>query len=59
MFTVSEVADQTELAMVMKARPYKLLAKPGMPMIRGMIVRAIVDDLHAVQDWCAIPHLMP
>ena len=54
-FTVSAVADQTELAMVMEARPYKLLAKLGMPMIRGMIVRAIEDDMDAVKAWCEQP----
>ena len=52
-FSVQQKDDgAVELKMVMDARPYKLLARVGNKLIKGMIARAIEDDMDAVKRWC-------
>lgn len=51
-FTVRQEGDEVELQMVMEARAYKLLARLLNPMIKGMIRKAIEQDLDAVKVWC-------
>jgi uncharacterized protein YndB with AHSA1/START domain len=41
-----------ELSLVMTAEAYKIVAKVLNPLIRGMVRRAIEDDLDAVKAYC-------
>lgn len=52
LFTTRVNDGGTELAMVMEARPHKLLARLSTPMIKGMVTRAIEADLEAVKEYC-------
>lgn len=45
-------SGETRLSLVMDARPYKLLARLSVPMIRRMIRKAVEDDLRAVKEYC-------
>jgi len=51
-FTVEPKGDQTELTMTMDANAYKLLPKLVNPMIRGMIQKAVEEDMDAVKTFC-------
>jgi carbon monoxide dehydrogenase subunit G len=51
-FTVVELGGQVELKMVMEARAYKLAAKLFNPLIKGMIRKAIEQDMDAVKAHC-------
>ena len=52
LFTTRPAEGGTELGMVMEARPHRLLARISTPMIKGMVARAIEDDLEAVKEYC-------
>lgn len=52
LFTVQPANGETELAMVMEARPHTLLARVSTPMIKGMVAKAIQADLEAVKEYC-------
>lgn len=52
LFSVADDDGHTQLTVVMMARPYKTLARLMTPMIRGMIQKAITDDMHAVKAFC-------
>ncbi len=42
----------TELSMAMDARPHKLLARIVMPLIKGMVTKAVVADMDKLKAWC-------
>ena len=54
-FTVAPVGDQTRLDMVMDAKAYKLLPKLMNPIIKGMIQKAIEQDMDSVKIYCETP----
>lgn len=43
---------QTELTMVMDARPHKLSAKLMNPLIKGMVKKALEQDMDSVKSYC-------
>jgi len=49
---VSKKDGITELAMTMDARPHKLLARIVMPLIKGMVTKAVVADMDKLKAWC-------
>ena len=51
-FAVKNIAGQTELSLVMEARPYKFLPKLMNPMIKGMLQKALESDMDAVKAYC-------
>lgn len=51
-FTVAEKNGATELALVMEANPYKLIAKLTTPLISGMVKKALENDMDAVKTYC-------
>lgn len=51
-FTTSAKDGGTELTLEMDARPYKLMPKIIMPMILGMIAKAVEKDMDAVKEYC-------
>lgn len=51
-FTVKPAEGHTELNMTMDAKPYKFLPKLMNPMFKGMIVKALEDDMDAVKTYC-------
>ena len=52
-FSVTPVADgrATRLAMVMDARPYRLLARLMVPLMKSVVAKAIAADLDAVKSY--------
>jgi len=50
-FTVREVAGGTELTLGMEARPHSLLAKAAVPLMQGMVKRALEKDVDAVTAY--------
>ena len=50
--TVKTVDDKTDLTMVMDAIPHKLAQKMMIPMIKGMISKALEKDMDAVKTYC-------
>ena len=50
-FTVEEDGDGTRLAMVMEARPYKLVSRLVTPLMKGVVAKAIAADLDAVKAY--------
>lgn len=55
-FTVAPIDDdRTRLHLVMKARPYRLLAKLFVPVFRGMVAKAVASDMDAVKAYCERP----
>jgi len=52
-FTVKPAEEgRVTLTMTMEARAYKLLARLMNPLIKGMIKKAIQDDMAAVKAYC-------
>jgi carbon monoxide dehydrogenase subunit G len=51
-FTVEEKDGKTELNMVMDARTTKLLAKMMIPLVMGMIRKAVEGDMDSVKAYC-------
>ena len=51
-FTVKRVDGHTELTLVMDARPHKFMQKTMIPMIKGMISKALEKDMDAVKTYC-------
>lgn len=51
-FTVKPMGASTELFMVMKAKPYKLLARLMTPLFSGLVRKAIKSDMDAVKAHC-------
>ncbi len=55
-FSVEPIGtERTQLTMIMDAKAYKLRARLINPLIRGMIARAIEDDMDAVKVYCEYP----
>ena len=50
--TVKRVDGHTELSLVMDARPHKFMQKMMIPMIKGMISKALEKDMDAVKTYC-------
>ncbi len=51
-FTTEASGEDTNLSMIMDARPYKLLAKLMNPLIKGMIQKSVEKDMDAVKEYC-------
>lgn len=51
-FTTSSVDQGTELTLEMDARPYKFLSRLVVPMIIGMISKAVEEDMDQVKEYC-------
>ncbi len=51
-FTVKRVDGHTELTLAMDARPHKFMQKMMIPMIKGMISKALEKDMDAVKSYC-------
>jgi len=47
--------DSTRLHLIMEARPYRLLAKLFVPVLRGMVAKAVESDMDAVKAYCERP----
>ena len=53
LFTVTPVGDgeSTRLDLVMEARPYRLLARVFVPLMKGAVTKAVEGDMDAVKAW--------
>ncbi len=51
-FTVEPDRDYTLLTMTMDAKAKKLIAKIMNPLIRGMVKKAVEQDMDAVKNFC-------
>jgi len=51
-FTVKPVGEFTELKLEMEARAYKLLPRLMNPVIKGVIKKALINDMEAVKAFC-------
>jgi len=51
-FTVTPKDGGVELKMVMDARPHKLMARIITPLIKGMVAKAVGEDMDAVKSYC-------
>lgn len=51
-FSVKSVGGQTELTLTMEARPHKFLARLMTPLIKGMLTRALEQDMECVKRYC-------
>ncbi len=52
LFTVADADGQTDLVLVMDARPYKLSSKLINPMIKSAVQKAVEKDMDAVKVFC-------
>lgn len=52
LFTVSEKDHGCELILEIEARPYKLLSKTMVPLIKSFVRKAMEKDMDAVKDYC-------
>jgi len=51
-FTVQREQEHTKLTLAMDAIAYKLLPKLMYPLIRGMVAKAIAQDMDSVKTFC-------
>ena len=53
LFTVTPEGDgrSTRLDLVMEAKPYRLLARLLVPLIKGVVAKAVTADMDAVKVW--------
>ncbi len=51
-YTTEQSGGGTLLTLEMDARPHKFMAKIVVPMILGMISKAVEKDMDAVKDYC-------
>ncbi|MCA8986752.1 MAG: SRPBCC family protein [Planctomycetaceae bacterium] len=51
-FTVVPNGDVVDLNMRMEIKPYKLMARLFMPLIRNMVVKGVEKDMDCVKQWC-------
>lgn len=53
LFTVAPAEDRqsTRLHLVMEARPYRLMARVFVPLMKGMVAKAVAGDMDAVKGW--------
>jgi len=52
LFSVTPVAGKTELTLTMDAKAHKLLPTLMNPLLKGMIKKAIEDDMDSVKAFC-------
>ena len=52
LFVVSPVEGRTRLDFTMDARPHKLLPKLLVPLMKGLVQKAIEKDMDAVKAYC-------
>ena len=52
LFTVRAGAGHTELKLTMEAKAYKLLPKLLIPLVMGMVQKAVAKDMDAVKVFC-------
>lgn len=56
LFTVTAVGEgdggRTRLELVMEARPYRVMARLMVPLMRGVVAKAVEGDMDAVKGWC-------
>jgi hypothetical protein len=52
LFTVKAAGEFTELTMAMESKPYRLLARIMNTLVRGMISKAVEQDMDAVKAFC-------
>lgn len=52
LFTVEPAADGSVLTMTMDARAHKLLPRLLNPLIKGIVKRAVEDDMDSVKAFC-------
>ena len=50
--SVKTVDGKTDLKMVMDAKPHKFMQKMMIPMIKGMITKALEKDMDSVKTYC-------
>lgn len=53
-FRVQQAGDQVELSMAMEANSYKLIAKATYVFIKGMIQKALEQDMDEVKRYCEL-----
>jgi len=51
-FKVKEANGSTQLILEMKAEPYKFLSKLTLPLMKGVIKKALESDMSAVKRYC-------
>jgi len=51
-FTFEGNDSLTQLTLTMDARPYKVLAKLMVPLIRGVVTKGVAADLECVRAYC-------
>ena len=53
LLTVTPVhgGESTRLDLVMEARPYRLLARVFVPLMKGVVAKAVEGDMDAVKGW--------
>lgn len=59
LYSFSQEQGQTNLSLVMEARPHTLLARLFNPLIKGMVQRALEADMDAVKKYCEQDHRAP
>lgn len=52
-FTVTALSDGagTRLDMVMEARPYRLVSRLMVPLMKGVVAKAVAGDMDALKAW--------
>lgn len=52
-FTVTAMGDGegTRLDLVMEARPYRLLSRLMVPLMKGVVAKAVAGDMDALKAW--------
>lgn len=50
--SVKSVDGKTDLTMIMDARPHKFMQKMMIPMIKGMVSKALEKDMDSVKVYC-------
>ena len=53
LFTVTPVGDggSTRLDLVMEARPYRFMSRLLVPLMKGVVAKAVAADMEAVKAW--------
>lgn len=53
--TADEKGRGTRLDLVMEARPYRLLSRVFVPIMKGVVAKAVAADMDAVKAWLERP----
>lgn len=51
-FTVRQAGDRTSLKLVMEAKPHSATARVMVPMMKGILERALEKDMDSVKAYC-------